>query len=79
MTPKEKPADHPGRLGWIVSGDEQSVELEIGRSSPERKRAANEVGFAIAHQLNGPLTALGLIRRWTVQSTYWRPAMNQMD
>jgi DNA-binding CsgD family transcriptional regulator len=33
---------------------------EIGRPSPERARAANEVGSAIAHQLNGPLTALRL-------------------
>jgi DNA-binding CsgD family transcriptional regulator len=60
MTPKKKPADHPGRLGWIVSSDQQTIELEIGRSSPERTRAANEVGSAIAHQLNGPLTALRL-------------------
>jgi DNA-binding CsgD family transcriptional regulator len=60
MTPKEKPADHPGRPGWIVSGDQQTIELETGRSSPERTRAANEVGSAIAHRLNGPLTALRL-------------------
>jgi DNA-binding CsgD family transcriptional regulator len=60
MTPKEKPADHSGRPGWIVSGDRQTVELETGRSAPERARAANEVGSAIAHQLNGPLTALRL-------------------
>jgi DNA-binding CsgD family transcriptional regulator len=60
MTPKEKPADHLDRVGWIVSGDQQTIEPEIGRSSPERTRAANEVGSAIAHQLNGPLTALRL-------------------
>lgn len=35
-------------------------DLEIGRPSPERTRAANEVGSAIVHQLNGPLTALRL-------------------
>jgi DNA-binding NarL/FixJ family response regulator len=35
-------------------------ELEIGRPSAERTRAVNEVGSAIAHQLNGPLTALRL-------------------
>jgi DNA-binding CsgD family transcriptional regulator len=33
-------------------------ECEIGHMSPERARAANEVGAAIAHELNGPLTAL---------------------
>jgi DNA-binding CsgD family transcriptional regulator len=60
MTPREKPADHPGRPGWIANGDPQTIELENGRSSPERARAANEVGSAIAHQLNGPLTALRL-------------------
>jgi DNA-binding NarL/FixJ family response regulator len=60
MTPKEKPAGHPGRPGWIMSSDQPTIELETGRSSPERARAANEVGSAIAHQLNGPLTALRL-------------------
>jgi DNA-binding CsgD family transcriptional regulator len=35
-------------------------ESEIGRPSAERARAANEVGSAIAHHLNGPLTALRL-------------------
>jgi DNA-binding CsgD family transcriptional regulator len=39
---------------------QQAGEPEIGRPSPERTRAANEVGSAIAHQLNGPLTALRL-------------------
>jgi DNA-binding CsgD family transcriptional regulator len=33
-------------------------EFEIGHTSPERARAANEVGAAIMHELNGPLTAL---------------------
>src|SRR6202163_1369771 len=50
MTQKEGRAD----------GGQQAQELEIGRPSPERTRAANEVGSAIAHQLNGPLTALRL-------------------
>jgi DNA-binding CsgD family transcriptional regulator len=36
------------------------VEIEVDQPSPERTRAANEVGSAIAHQLNGPLTALRL-------------------
>jgi DNA-binding CsgD family transcriptional regulator len=35
-------------------------ESEIGSPSAERTRAANEVGSAIAHHLNGPLTALRL-------------------
>jgi DNA-binding CsgD family transcriptional regulator len=51
MTQKEGRAD---------GGGQQAQELEIGRPSPERTRAANEVGSAIAHQLNGPLTALRL-------------------
>ena len=50
MTQKEGRAD----------GGQQAQELEIGRPSAERTRAANEVGSAIAHQLNGPLTALRL-------------------
>jgi DNA-binding CsgD family transcriptional regulator len=32
----------------------------IGAQPPERMRTANEVGSAIVHQLNGPLTALRL-------------------
>ena len=36
----------------------QEDEFEIGHASPERARAANEVGAAIVHELNGPLTAL---------------------
>jgi DNA-binding CsgD family transcriptional regulator len=51
MTRKEGRAD---------GGGQQAQELEMGRPSPERTRAANEVGSAIAHQLNGPLTALRL-------------------
>jgi DNA-binding CsgD family transcriptional regulator len=43
-----------------VDGGHPAKEFEIGRPSPERSRAANEVGSAIAHQLNGPLTALRL-------------------
>jgi DNA-binding NarL/FixJ family response regulator len=39
---------------------DQMEDFEIGRPSAERARAANEVGSAIAHQLNGPLTALRL-------------------
>jgi DNA-binding NarL/FixJ family response regulator len=51
MTQKEGRAD---------GGRQQAQELAIGRPSAERTRAANEVGSAIAHQLNGPLTALRL-------------------
>jgi DNA-binding NarL/FixJ family response regulator len=44
----------------MEGGAQLISEIEVGRSSPERTRAANEVGSAIAHQLNGPLTALRL-------------------
>jgi DNA-binding CsgD family transcriptional regulator len=36
----------------------QAAKFEIGHATPERVRAANEVGAAIVHELNGPLTAL---------------------
>ena len=42
------------------SGGQQTGEPDIGVLSAERMRAANEVGSAIVHQLNGPLTALRL-------------------
>jgi DNA-binding CsgD family transcriptional regulator len=57
MKQKQNRASHPK---WMESGTERAGEPEIGRPSPERTRAANEVGSAIAHQLNGPLTALRL-------------------
>ena len=38
--------------------DARADEFEIGHPSAERARAMNEVGAAIAHQLNGPVTAL---------------------
>jgi DNA-binding NarL/FixJ family response regulator len=60
MTQQESRADDPSCSKWIDGGAQQAEELEIGRPSPERTRAANEVGSAIAHQLNGPLTALRL-------------------
>jgi DNA-binding NarL/FixJ family response regulator len=44
----------------MESGGLQADEIEIGHLSSERMQAANEVGSAIAHQLNGPLTALRL-------------------
>ena len=43
----------PGRTRGV-----QADEFEIGSTCPERARAANEVGAAIVHELNGPLTAL---------------------
>jgi DNA-binding CsgD family transcriptional regulator len=51
---------HLGHQRWMEGDDQVTSEIEVGRSSPERTRAANEVGSAIAHQLNGPLTALRL-------------------
>jgi len=60
MTQKESRADRPNCSKWVDDGGHPAEELEIGRPSPERSRAANEVGSAIAHQLNGPLTALRL-------------------
>ena len=41
-------------------GAQQTREPEIAPPAPERTRTANEVGSAIVHQLNGPLTALRL-------------------
>ena len=60
MTQREKRAYYPNRSIWTDGGGQQVDEPGIGQSSPERTRAANEVGSAIAHQLNGPLTALRL-------------------
>ena len=60
MTRKDNRAGHPNCSKRIDRGGQRTDELEIGRPSPERTRAANEVGSAIAHQLNGPLTALRL-------------------
>jgi DNA-binding CsgD family transcriptional regulator len=60
MTRQENRTDRPNHPKWTDGGGRQAEEPEIGRPSPERTRAANEVGSAIAHQLNGPLTALRL-------------------
>jgi len=60
MTRKDNRAGQPNYSKRIDRGGHGTEELEIGRPSPERTRAANEVGSAIAHQLNGPLTALRL-------------------
>jgi DNA-binding NarL/FixJ family response regulator len=60
MTQREKRTGFPDHSKWTDSGGQMAGEPEIGHPSPERARAANEVGSAIAHQLNGPLTALRL-------------------
>jgi DNA-binding CsgD family transcriptional regulator len=60
MTRKDNRAGQSDYSKRIDRGGQRIEELEIGRPSPERTRAANEVGSAIAHQLNGPLTALRL-------------------
>jgi DNA-binding CsgD family transcriptional regulator len=41
-----------------ISGAAEADEFKIGYPSIERVKAVNEVGAAIAHALNGPLTAL---------------------
>jgi DNA-binding CsgD family transcriptional regulator len=60
MIQKQNRAGYPRYLRRMDAGGPPAEELEIGRPSPERTRAANEVGSAIVHQLNGPLTALRL-------------------
>jgi DNA-binding CsgD family transcriptional regulator len=60
MTQEENRAGDPDYSKRMDGHGQQAGEPEIGRPSPERARAANEVGSAIAHQLNGPLTALRL-------------------
>jgi DNA-binding CsgD family transcriptional regulator len=60
MTQKAGQAGNSSYPRWAEAGGRETEELEIGGASPERARAANEVGSAIAHQLNGPLTALRL-------------------
>jgi DNA-binding CsgD family transcriptional regulator len=82
MKQKQNRARHPK---WLETGTQTAGEPEIGRPSPERTRAANEVGSAIAHQLNGPLTALrlyiGEIRQSSSQvndSAETRESMHQL-
>ena len=60
MTRKQNRADYPNYSKYIEHGGQRAGEPEADRPSAERTRAANEVGSAIAHQLNGPLTALRL-------------------
>jgi DNA-binding CsgD family transcriptional regulator len=60
MTRKENRADYTNYPKRMDRGGQRAEEPEVDRPSPERTRAANEVGSAIAHELNGPLTALRL-------------------
>jgi signal transduction histidine kinase len=82
MTRQQSRADDPGRSEWTDGGGQQAEEFELGRSSAERTRAANQVGSAIAHQLTGPLTALrlyiGEIRRNTPKPGDTAEAQDQM-
>lgn len=57
MTRHGNRADQPQ---WMAGSRQKTEDPEIGQPSLERTRAANEVGSAIVHQLNGPLTALRL-------------------
>jgi DNA-binding CsgD family transcriptional regulator len=60
MSLKDNRAADPNHSKGMECGGQRAEQLEIGRPSPERTWAANEVGSAIVHQLNGPLTALRL-------------------
>ena len=60
MTRKESPAGYSDDPGLVDDRGQQAEDSEIGQPSPERVRTTNEVGSAIVHQLNGPLTALRL-------------------
>jgi DNA-binding CsgD family transcriptional regulator len=60
MTQKTVRAGRQNASQAMNGGGQQTGEPDIGALSGERMRAANEVGSAIVHQLNGPLTALRL-------------------
>jgi DNA-binding CsgD family transcriptional regulator len=60
MTPKMDPARQQDVSKVMNGGKSQLREPQIAPASPQRMRTANEVGSAIVHQLNGPLTALRL-------------------
>jgi DNA-binding CsgD family transcriptional regulator len=60
MTQRKNRADCPEFPTWVDDNGRQPEAFDTGRSSQERTLAVNEVGSAIAHQLNGPLTALRL-------------------
>lgn len=83
MTQKEYRAEQRNCSKWVDDAGQPAEALEIGRPSQERSRAANEVGSAIAHQLNGPLTALrlyiGEIRQISGRSTEAAEARDSMQ
>jgi DNA-binding CsgD family transcriptional regulator len=60
MTQKMDRAVHQVLSKETNSGAHQTREPETAAPTPERMRTGNEVGSAIVHQLNGPLTALRL-------------------
>jgi DNA-binding CsgD family transcriptional regulator len=60
MTPKTGRAEQKDVSKVMNGGGSQTREPQIAAASPERMRTADEVGSAIVHQLNGPLTALRL-------------------
>ena len=80
MTQTGNRAEDSNHLKWTKCGGQQAQELEIGRRSVERTRAANDVGSAIAHQLSGPLTALRLyVGEITQNSRRFRETDNAQD
>jgi DNA-binding NarL/FixJ family response regulator len=60
MTQEEFRATDPKSAKWSNGSLDQAGMLEIAQPASNRTRAASEVGSAIVHQLNGPLTALRL-------------------
>jgi DNA-binding CsgD family transcriptional regulator len=60
MTQKTDRAGRQKFSNATCRGAQQTREPDIAPPSPEPMRTANEVGSAIVHQLNGPLTALRL-------------------
>jgi DNA-binding CsgD family transcriptional regulator len=60
MTPKIDQVMWQDVSKVVNSGGSEISEPQIAAASPQRMRTANEVGSAIVHQLNGPLTALRL-------------------
>ena len=60
MTRKMDRTGHQDVSKEMIGVGRQTRELETGSPSPERMRTASELGSAIVHQLNGPLTALQL-------------------
>jgi DNA-binding CsgD family transcriptional regulator len=57
----------------------QTSEPQIASASAQRVRTANEVGSAIVHQLNGPLTALRLYMGEIRQHSGWFIGTTETD